>query len=113
MAVLIGAFGSHWLGKMMNADEMRRFQTASEYHYIHTLALLFVGYYGNRKQSSKSLAVASYLFISGIVLFCTSLYASKVFPDWWMAVMPPIGGLCFVGGWVALAFETIVSRVKG
>ena len=113
LAVLIGAFGSHWLRDMMTAEEMNSFQTASKYHFIHSLALLFAGYYGNRKQSSKSLAVASYLFISGILLFCTSLYATRVFPTWWMASVPPLGGLSFVGGWISIAIDAAISRVKG
>lgn len=113
LAVLIGAFGAHWLKDMMTAEEMNSFQTASKYHFIHSLALLFAGYYGNRKQSSKSLAVASYLFIAGIILFCSTLYATKIYAPWWKASMPPIGGLCFVGGWISIAVDAAISRVRG
>jgi len=111
LAVLIGAFGAHWLKSIMSVDEMANFKTASEYHFIHSIMLVFTGYYANRKQKSKSLVIAGYAFLVGIILFCFSLYAYAIVSGVWLTIVTPVGGLCFVLGWSALAVDAIVSRL--
>ncbi|MBI1183989.1 DUF423 domain-containing protein [bacterium] len=110
LAVMIGAFGAHWLKSIMTPEELANFKTASEYHFIHSIMLVFVGYYANRKQKSKSLVVSGYAFLLGIVLFSFSLYAYAILAGWWFTIVTPIGGLCLIIGWGALAFEAISSR---
>jgi uncharacterized membrane protein YgdD (TMEM256/DUF423 family) len=51
------------------------------------------------------------LFVVGFVLFCGSLYALS-FRDLvgislsWLGPITPLGGLCFILGWILLAFNT-------
>lgn len=111
VAVALGAFGAHWLSELMTDKEMGNFQTASDYHFYHSIMLVFTGYYANRKQKSTSLIVSAYAFLLGIILFCLSLYGYAIFHGTWMAMITPIGGLAFIVGWGALAFEIIKSKI--
>ncbi len=92
LAVALGAFGAHGLEpvlKSVYAESDKRiiaglevpatwkylqdFKTAAEYQLTHALALLAVGLLA-RDHSRRSLTVAGWSFIGGIVLFSGSLY---------------------------------------
>ena len=53
--------------------------------------------------------MAGFLFILGIILFSGSLYfltytEALVKPGFkWVGAITPIGGACFIGGWICLA----------
>ncbi|MGB0431445.1 MAG: DUF423 domain-containing protein [Bacteroidia bacterium] len=111
LAVAIGAFGAHWLKDLMDEKELANFKTASNYHFYHAIMLVFVGYYSNRKQKSLSLIISGYSFLVGILLFCFSLYGYAIFNGTWMAIITPVGGLAFIIGWGALAFEVVKSKI--
>jgi len=51
--------------------------------------------------------VASTLFTAGITLFSGSIYALVLDRDnfRWMGPITPIGGVCLILGWVALALS--------
>ncbi len=63
---------------------------------MHALALLA----GSRHP------VASIFFITGMTLFSGSIYALVLDPKrfGWMGPVTPVGGLCLIFGWLALAF---------
>lgn len=112
LAVAIGAFGQHWLEPIMTPMEVKNFNIASDYHFIHSLTLLFTGYYANRKQKSKPLMVAGYSFLFGIVFFCFSLYGYGAFDEGsWIVMLPPLGGVCLLLGWIALGMEFLLSKI--
>jgi uncharacterized membrane protein YgdD (TMEM256/DUF423 family) len=50
--------------------------------------------------------IAASLFIAGMTMFSGSIYLLVLDPQRFKFVGPitPIGGLCLIGGWVALAF---------
>jgi len=95
-AVLLGAFGAHGLQKYLenNPKTIANWQTAAQYHLVHSGALLIAAAY--RKQ------YASILFTSGIVIFSGSLYLLVLSGEKKLGAITPIGGLLLVGGWVAL-----------
>jgi uncharacterized membrane protein YgdD (TMEM256/DUF423 family) len=95
-AVLLGAFGAHGLQKHLehNPKAIANWQTAANYHLIHSGALLIAA--ANRKQ------YASVLFTSGIVVFSGSLYLLVLSGYKQLGAVTPIGGLFLVGGWIAL-----------
>ena len=51
--------------------------------------------------------IAGFLFLGGIVLFSGSLYAMTLTGVRALGAVTPIGGLCFLGGWLALAFTAL------
>jgi uncharacterized membrane protein YgdD (TMEM256/DUF423 family) len=114
MAVALGAWGAHGLKQFvlsgeMTADQLSAFDTGVRYQMYHTLAMLFILVL-IKAEISKGLSRAYLLFGIGIILFSGSLYLLSIrnilHADWLRLVGPvtPIGGLCFVAGWISLAF---------
>lgn len=96
VAVGLGAFGAHALKETLQANNSRDlWNTAVLYQFLHGLALLALSYH------SVNRAVC-YLFLAGIVLFSGSLYLLALMGARWLGPITPIGGLCFLAGWLWL-----------
>ena len=99
LAVGLGAFGAHGLKTTLEANAtLTVWQTAALYHLVHAVILLVL---------ATRPAVARWpftLFGCGIVIFSGSLYLLAVTNVKWLGAITPIGGLCLLGGWLALAF---------
>jgi len=108
IAVLLGAFGAHGLKALLAPTQLTTFETGVRYQFYHTFAIFLVGILlGQVKyQNSRLLNGAGYAFFLGILLFSGSLYllASRALlgiDHWtWLGPITPIGGLCFVVGWL-------------
>jgi uncharacterized membrane protein YgdD (TMEM256/DUF423 family) len=68
------------------------------YHFVHTLALLALSV------RPRVPAGPAWLFTAGIVLFSGSLYAFAAWRTGFLVMLTPLGGLCFLAGWLWLAF---------
>lgn len=110
-AVLIGAFGAHMLSDLMTPLEKVNFKTGSQYHFIHTLAALFTGYYMNRSGKRWALQLSGYLFLGGIAMFSFPLYAYGAGGNW-VKYLPPFGGTSLVLAWVFLAIGVVTKAKK-
>ncbi|KAI1431384.1 hypothetical protein GGR50DRAFT_80595 [Xylaria sp. CBS 124048] len=100
-AVGFGAFGVHGLKKVVtDPAKLASFGTAAHYQLIHSVALLVA----SRTAPENKLAAG--LFTAGMTMFSGSIYALILDPARFRFLGPvtPIGGLCLIGGWVALAF---------
>lgn len=73
------------------------------YHLIHALALVLTGQVVSAGDKSRALSVAGWSFVLGIVLFSGSLYALALNGPSFLGPVTPVGGLCFIVGWLALA----------
>jgi uncharacterized membrane protein YgdD (TMEM256/DUF423 family) len=60
---------------------------------------------------SRAAGVAGWLFTTGIVLFSGSLYALALTGIRVLGAITPLGGVCFLAGWVALALASPVPAV--
>jgi uncharacterized membrane protein YgdD (TMEM256/DUF423 family) len=97
LAVALGAFGAHALKGTLQAHAMTDvWNKAVFYHFVHALALLVLA-----ALPVVSRAAAA-LFVSGIVLFSGSLYLLALTNVKWLGAITPLGGLCFLAGWVSL-----------
>jgi len=103
LAVALGAFGAHALKATLPPPASTAFETGVRYQFLHALALLFVGTQG-RAAPRPGAALAGGLFVSGIVLFSGSLYALALTGASGWGAVTPVGGLCFLAGWLALAW---------
>ncbi len=58
--------------------------------------------------------VAGVLFTAGMTMFSGSIYALTLDTERFRFLGPvtPLGGLCLIGGWVALAFGTRGAAVR-
>jgi uncharacterized membrane protein YgdD (TMEM256/DUF423 family) len=106
-AVVIGAFGAHYLKTIFTTEQLQSFDTGVKYQFYHTFALAFTGILG-QYISAKHCKIATGLFTAGIICFSGSIYllnflASKdMIGIKGIGIITPIGGLLLIGGWVAL-----------
>ena len=47
LAVIFGAFGAHSLKKLISVEQLEVWQTAVQYHFYHTLVILFLTCFKN------------------------------------------------------------------
>ncbi|WP_087023519.1 DUF423 domain-containing protein [Thaumasiovibrio subtropicus] len=102
LSVMLGAFAAHGLKAKLPPHLLDVFQTGVQYQFIHTLVLLVVGIW-MRFLPTSGLSYAALFFALGIVMFSGSLYALALTGIKWFGPITPLGGLCFIIGWVALA----------
>jgi uncharacterized membrane protein YgdD (TMEM256/DUF423 family) len=115
LAVALGAFGAHALKQLLNEQQLQVYQTSVQYHFYHALALAITGLL-QLHYRDKWLVNAGYGFIAGLIIFCGSLYsmsflkAAGVTGVNWLGAITPLGGVCFIAGWVCLAVAA--GRIK-
>lgn len=103
LAVAFGAFGAHALRGRLDEYAMGVFETAVQYHFYHSLALLAVGVLALGQPQTVLLKSSGWLFLLGLVLFSGSLYALSLSGVKWLGAVTPLGGLAFIAGWGCLA----------
>ena len=103
LAVALGAFGAHALKNRLDDYAMGVFQTAVQYQFYHSLALLAVGVIALSHPQAALLRSSGWLFALGIVVFSGSLYVLSFSGLRWLGAVTPIGGLAFIAGWACLA----------
>lgn len=102
IGVAAGAFGAHALRERVEARLLEVFETGARYQMYHALALLAVGLLASRWPSSYATS-AGWLFVAGTLFFTGSLYAMTFTGVRALGAITPIGGVCFIAGWVCLA----------
>ncbi len=111
LAVILGAFGAHALKEKLDAYQLEIFNKGVQYQFYHVVALFAVVLLST-KISSKSLDFAGWFFTIGILFFSGSLYLlatrsllgiDSITPI--IGPITPIGGLCFIIGWILLAIS--------
>lgn len=103
IAVGLGAFGAHGLKAKLSPDMLEIFQTAVKYHLLHALGLILVGLIIHTISSSLLNIWAGWLIFIGIIIFSGSLYALSISGVRAWGAVTPLGGLCFLAGWLLLA----------
>jgi len=103
LAVMLGAFGAHALKAKLDNHALGVFDTAVQYHFFHSIALLAVGVIAISQPQTALLKSSGFLFILGIVVFSGSLYLLSITGVRWLGAITPLGGLAFIGGWACLA----------
>lgn len=106
LAVALGAFGAHGLKRHLaeaadGALRLQWWQTGTQYHLAHALALGLVAALASQVVGRLPV-VAGWLFLAGIVLFSGSLYAMTLTGFRPLGAVTPVGGLCLLGGWLAV-----------
>ena len=100
-AVALGAFAAHALKGKLAPDLFEVFEVAARYHMYHALALLGVAWAATRWPGTAT-TWAGALFVAGIVLFSGSLYTLALTGIRPLGAITPLGGVCFLAGWIAL-----------
>jgi uncharacterized membrane protein YgdD (TMEM256/DUF423 family) len=119
LGVALGAFGAHGLKALVDANALAQWHTGVQYHFIHALGLLLLA--ALRPQLPKrAVSHIRVLFLIGILFFSGSLYllstrailgTEGLTPI--LGPITPIGGLCFILGWVYLLITTVTKTDRG
>lgn len=104
--VSFGAFGAHGLKALVRelpdaADRLGWWETGSRYHLMHALAVLAVAVFAVHVAGNFP-RFAAWAFTAGIVLFSGSLYVMAFTGVRVLGAVTPIGGFCFLAGWLAI-----------
>lgn len=102
ISVALGAFAAHALKHRLDEYSQGIFQTAVQYQFVHTLALLGVGVLCFLATPTTAVRVSGFSFAVGIVVFSGSLYVLSLTGMRWLGAITPIGGLAFLLGWGSL-----------
>lgn len=136
VAVILGAYGSHrefednektvWDLKNLHfsgqypketaRESVKVFETASRYHFVHTLALLglplcrasSVVRNGSKRHIEQRrnfrYSQAGVFMVSGILMFCGPCYYFAFTSDKRFSKITPFGGTCFILGWLSMLY---------
>ncbi|MBN8834674.1 MAG: hypothetical protein ABS68_13565 [Niastella sp. SCN 39-18] len=108
LSVALGAFAAHGLKKIAQEHTLTIFETGVRYQFYHVIALILTGIL-YAQYPNKKMYLAGILFLAGIFLFSGSLYALTFLQvknmEGFTAIgaITPLGGLCFMAGWLMLA----------
>jgi uncharacterized membrane protein YgdD (TMEM256/DUF423 family) len=104
LSVAAGAFGAHALRARVEPRLLEVFETGARYQMYHALALLVVAWVASRTPSGL-VSTSGWLFVAGTCLFSGSLYAMTFTGIRALGAITPIGGVCFIAGWICLALS--------
>lgn len=109
-AVLIGAFGAHSLGEVLeNNKKLDVFDTASRYHFYHGFAIVMFGILNQIYKELRWQRTIVVCFLTGVLLFSGSLYLLAILNINWLGAITPIGGTLLLCGWAGLAYNMIAD----
>jgi uncharacterized membrane protein YgdD (TMEM256/DUF423 family) len=114
LAVILGAFGAHGLEGKISPQHIETWKTANQYHFYHTLALLFLSTFSRAK--TASIRVSFIAFIIGLLFFSGSLYLLSIREITGfgnpaiLGLITPLGGLAFIVGWAALFVAALKNK---
>jgi uncharacterized membrane protein YgdD (TMEM256/DUF423 family) len=104
-AVMFGAFGAHALKNSLDEYSLGVFETAVQYQFYHSLALLLVGILALLQPQATMLKSSGWLFFFGIIIFSGSLYVLSLTGVRWLGAITPLGGVAFILAWACLAIS--------
>lgn len=110
LAVAIGAFGAHIVKARIDADALAIYETGVKYHMIHAVGLLIVALAAGQWGPSTRLRWAARLLFTGIILFSGSLYVLSLTGIRVLGAITPLGGVCFIAGWIFLAWAAAALK---
>ena len=105
LAVILGAFGAHYLKNTLSEYSLSIFQTGVFYQFIHSLGILFITLLSH-SLDYINLNLSVWFFILGIFLFSGSLYLLALTDVKWLGAITPIGGMFFILGWFSLIIKS-------
>jgi uncharacterized membrane protein YgdD (TMEM256/DUF423 family) len=108
IAVGAGAFGAHGLRARLSPDLLAVFETGARYQMYHALAIVAAAWAVHRWPGPLA-AWAGWLFLAGTVVFSGSLYGLALTGVRWLGAVTPLGGACFLAGWLCLAAAALRS----
>ncbi len=106
ITVGIGAFGAHGLKEILQNNQTTNiYNKAVLYQMFHSIAILIIGLL--EMYTEKSIFLSGLFLTLGILIFSGSLYILSITNLKWIGAITPIGGFCFLIGWIILVLFAI------
>ncbi|XP_005187325.1 transmembrane protein 256 homolog [Musca domestica] len=100
-AVIMGAYGKHYLVKIIDAKEQMEskavFETANRFHFLHSFALLAM-------PLARRPVLTGSLMAAGTILFSGPMYYRALTGDRTFIQVATCGGFCLIAAWLSLIF---------
>lgn len=106
-SIALGAYGAHGLTKKANEKTVQSFKNGVHYQQLHSVVLLFIAALTYTEMdeglSGWIISASGWFLVAGILLFSGSIYASIFLEKKELTKITPLGGVCFIIGWLLLA----------
>lgn len=109
IAIGLGAFAAHGLEQHLDTHYLQTFKTACDFHFWHALGLMLIGLIAQSKSPATCSRIA-WLILTGIILFCGSLYLLSTTGVRWLGWITPFGGMAFILAWLWLGIVTFTDN---
>lgn len=110
LSVIIGAFNSHALKKILPETALESIDVGLRYMMYHGLALLILSILSIEEK--KWIAIS---FIVGTIFFSFSIFLLSIQPIVnielsWLGPITPIGGCFLIFGWILLVYKFVQQK---
>lgn len=109
---MLSAFGFHGLADSLTEADRLSWRWAVQMQTYHSLALILVALLHSRFGPSILLKFSGYLFIFGMLVFCGSIYVTKLGGPAAIGQIAPIGGSSFMIAWLSVALASFLTRAE-
>lgn len=115
ISIVLGAFASHGLEKVISSDNIETFQVGVRYQMYHALLLLFIGNTKNIANKSKYWILIFVLI--GTLFFSGSIYSLSTnnltgFDFKSIGFITPIGGLLLISVWIVMLLSFLKLKAE-
>ncbi len=117
LAVILGAFGAHYLKTKISAPSHISYTTAVQYQFIHSVVMLIVAFHYYSSKSRQLLWVLKG-FLVGIICFSGSIYflstreLTEISFTHLLGPITPIGGIILIFSWLFLSYLAIKGKIE-
>jgi uncharacterized membrane protein YgdD (TMEM256/DUF423 family) len=105
LGVALGAFGAHGLKAILTPEMLETYRTGILYHLIHAVVLLALSL-----NTKYNFSLPFYFIFVGIILFSFSLYTYTLSGIKLFAMIPPIGGVSLIIGWLLIIYRVYNNK---
>jgi uncharacterized membrane protein YgdD (TMEM256/DUF423 family) len=103
LGVTAGALGAHALKQLLEqTGGSGNYDLATDYMFYHGLGLIAAGIVKGRGCPAP-IDLAGWLFVAGSAMFQGNLYLIALVDLRTFQFLTPVGGICLMAGWLALA----------
>lgn len=113
ISVAFGAYAEHGLKPIVTDENFRFLLTAIRYNQINAIIITAIGLFFLSNENHVVLTTlrrTSFLFITGTVIFCFSIYTSVTFNLPGILYATPVGGVLLMIGWLMLLIAGIEAK---
>jgi uncharacterized membrane protein YgdD (TMEM256/DUF423 family) len=118
IGVIVGAFGAHSLKSRIPPESLEVLKTGVQYLFVHVTACLAIAALSGIAGSDyRLLKISGLAFLIGILVFSGSLFILSTSAVTGIdinaiGIVTPLGGLCFITGWIGLAYWGLKGNKK-